>query len=290
MRALLTLARSLLPPLPDRNTRRAWLQLGAYWCVAIALWLLVAAVAYRAERRLGQGAVITGYALFVVMLALGAFNLRKRLPALPLGTARAWMIAHAALGAVAIPLYFQHSGGLWPAGRYEQLIAVAFYVTAISGIFGYFLEWLLPRRLTDLGDEVVFERIPAEIAALRERVEALIVEAMQEAGSSTLGRYYSESLDWYFWRPRFLLANLVGSNRSARWLRGHISALHRYLNERERLALDQIEALALRKSRLDAHYVLQGTLKLWLFAHVPAAGLLVALALWHLMVVNIYAL
>lgn len=290
MRALLMLARSLLPAMPDRDTRRAWLRLGAYWSVAIALWLLVAALAYRAERRLGQGAVITGYALFLVMLALGAFNVRKRLPALPLGTARAWMIAHAAMGAVAIPLYFQHSAGLWPAGGYEQLIAATFYVTVISGILGYFLEWLLPRRLTDLGGEVVFERIPAEIAGLRERTEALIVEAMQEAGSSTLGRYYSESLDWFFWRPRFLVSHLVGANRSTRWIRGHIGALRRYLNERECQALDRVEALALRKSQLDAHYALQGALKLWLFVHVPAAVLLVALALWHLMVVNIYAL
>src|SRR3989304_1968969 len=192
------------------------------------------------------------------------------------------MIAHAARGAVAIPLYFQHSAGLWPAGGYEQLIAATFYVTVISGILGYFLEWLLPRRLPALGGEVVFERIPAEIAALRERTEALIVEAMQEAGSSTLGRYYSESLDWFFWRPRFLVSHLVGANRSARWIRGHIGALRRYLNEYERQALDRIEALALRKSQLDAHYVLQGALKLWLFVHVPAAVLLVALALWHL--------
>jgi hypothetical protein len=275
--------------MPDRETRRNWMRLGVYWGSAIAIWLVVAALAYRSERRLGHGAVITGYTLILIMLALGAFNLRKRLPALPLGTARAWMIAHAAMGAVALPLYLQHAG-VWPSGRYEQLIAVAFYVTAGSGILGYFLEWLLPRRLTDLGGEVVFERIPAEIAALRERTETLIVEAMQEAGSSTLGRYYSESLDWYFWRPRFLVSHLVGANRSTRWIRGHISALRRYLNERERQALDRVEVLAMRKSQLDAHFVLQGTLKLWLFIHVPAAVLLLALALWHLMVVNVYAL
>lgn len=290
MRALLTLARALLPEAADRETRRAWLRIAAHWGIAIALWLVVAAIAFRAERRLGNAAMITGYALFLAMLALGAFNLRKRLPALPLGSARAWMIAHAAMGTVAIPLYFQHSGGLWPTGRYEQLIAVAFYVTAGSGILGYFLEWRLPRRLTDLGGEVVFERIPAEIAALRERTEALVLEAMREAGSSTLGRYYSESLDWYFVQPRFLLSHLFGSNRSARWVRGHIGALRRYLNEQERKALDRLEALALRKSQLDAHYVLQGALKLWLFVHVPAAALLLALALWHLIVVNVYAL
>ena len=53
--------------------------------------------------------------------------------------------------------------------------------------------------------------------------------------------------------------------------------------------LSQIEALALRKSQLDAHYALQSVLKFWLFFHVPAATLLVLLGSWHLLVVNIYA-
>lgn len=290
MRALLTLARSFLPRLPDRETRRAWLALGAYWAAAIVAWLVVAGIAYRTERRLGDGALVTGYTLFLLMLALGAFNLRKRLPALPLGSARAWKLAHLAIGAIAIPLYLQHGGGLWPAGRYEQLLAAAFYATMLSGLLGFFLQRLLPHRLTDIGGEVVFERTPAEIAALREQAEALVVAAMQEAGSGALGRYYAESLDWYFWRPRFLLSHLIGGNRSARWIRGHIGALRRYLSEREGQALDQVEVLALRKNQLDAHYVLQGTLKLWLFLHVPAAMLLLALACWHLLVLHIYAL
>ena len=71
---------------------------------------------------------------------------------------------------------------------------------------------------------------------------------------------------------------------------GHVSALRRYLNETERGVLDQVEQLAFRKNQLDAHFALQSVLKLWLFVHIPAAVLLLALALWHLLVVNIYAL
>ena len=68
-----------------------------------------------------------------------------------------------------------------------------------------------------------------EIADLRAQAEALVLRAMQEVGTDTLGRYYAESLDWYFWKPRFVLSHLLGANRSARWIRGHIHALRRYL-------------------------------------------------------------
>lgn len=290
MRAIQALATTLRAALPWRIAARAWLAWGGAAAIAFAVWLILTAVALRVERGLGNAAVVTGYALLVIMLLLAAFNLRKRLSVIPLGPVRAWMIAHVVLGALCVPLYFQHSGGLWPSGRYEQAIAFVFYVAMLSGIGGYFLEWLLPRRLTDLDSEIIYERIPSEIAALREHTEGLIVGAMQELGSDTLGRYYAESLDWFFWRPRFVLSHLVGSGRSARWIRGHIGALRRYLGESERQVLDQVEALALRKNQLDAHFALQGALKLWLFVHVPAAVLLVALVLWHLLLVNIYAL
>lgn len=290
MRALLALAKSYLPEVPGRAVRRTWLRRGAVAGAAFGAWALLAALAVLVDRRAGHGVLVTGYALLAILFALGAFNLRKRLPALPLGTARAWMATHLVVGVVAIPLYLQHAGGLWPSGRYEQLLALAFYGTMLSGIAGWLLQRLLPRRLTDLGGEVVFERIPAEIAQVRENAEGVVLAAMQAAGSSALGRYYAESLDWYFWRPRFLLSHLLGANRSARWILDHIRALRRYLGDEEREALDKVEALALRKNQLDAHYVLQGALKVWLFVHVPCAVLVIALALWHFLVVHIYAL
>ena len=267
-----------------------WRQHALFWGLGFGGWLLIAGVALRAERTLRDGSVVTGYALFALMLALGMFNLRKRLSVLPLGTARAWMKAHLVLGAVAAPLYFQHAGGLWPGGFYEQAIAVCFYATMLSGIAGYALERVLPGRLVHLESEVIYERISSEIAALRERAEALVVKAVQDTGSDTLGRYYAESLDWFFWRPRFRLSHLVGGLRGARWVHGHITALRRYLNDAERQVLDEIEQLALRKNQLDAHYALQSVLKLWLFVHVPAAVLLLVLACWHLLVVHVYRL
>ncbi|TMH62314.1 MAG: hypothetical protein E6H57_18995 [Betaproteobacteria bacterium] len=268
---------------------REWAQLALFWAIGIAGWLLVALAAWRAERSLREGALVTGYALLAMMLALAMFNLKKRLVALPLSTARAWMMAHLVIGTLGFPLYLQHAGGLWPGGHYERALALCFYTVMLSGIAGYVLQRLLPRRLTHLEGEVIYERIPSEVFTLRERVEALVLKGVQDAGADTLGRYYLESLHWFFRRPRFFLSHLFGSARGARWIRGHVGALRRYLNETERAALDQIESLALRKNQLDAHYALQSVLKLWLFVHIPSAVLLIVLAFWHLLVVNIYS-
>jgi len=271
------------------RTSGAWGELALIWGVGVALWLALALFALRTERALGHGASITGYALLAVMLALALFNVKKRLVALPLGTARAWMNAHLVLGAVAVPLYFQHTASLWPNGFYERVIAFLFYTVTLSGIVGYALQRLLPRRLAHLDAEVIYERIPGEVYAVRQQVEAEILKGVQAAGSDTLGRYYLESLHWFFRRPRFVMSHLFGSGHSARWIRAHVSALRRYLNETERGALDRIEALAFRKNLLDAHYAMQSLLKLWLFVHIPAAVGLIGLAFWHLLVVSIYA-
>lgn len=271
------------------RARRAWRLLGGFWLVALVVWAAVSALAWNAERSLGKASLVTGYALFAVILALAFFKARKRLLVLPLGTVREWMLAHVVLGALSVALYVQHTGSLWPPGRYEQAIALAFYVATLSGIGGYVLQRILPYRLAHLEGEVIYERIPAEIDSVRTQIEELILKAVKELGSDTLGRYYSESLEWFFWRPRFLAGHILGSGRSASWIRGRITALRRYLNEGERAYLGRIEELALQKSRLDAHYALQSVLKYWLFVHVPASVLLVLLACWHLLVVHIYA-
>ena len=263
--------------------------LSVFWLVALIFWCGVAALAWHSERSLGKPSTITGYCLFAVILALAALKARKRLLVLPLGTVRDWMLGHVVLGTLCIALYFQHTGTIWPNGHYERAIAASFYAVTFSGIAGYFLQRILPNRLAHLEGEIIYERIPAEIDALKTQVEDLILKAVRELGSDTLGRYYSESLEWFFWRPRFLLGHIVGSGRSASWIRGRITALRRYLNEGERAYLGRIEDLALQKSRLDAHYALQSVLKFWLFVHVPASALLVLLALWHLLIVNIYA-
>ena len=66
------------------NLRRSWRILGIFWLAALVLWLAVTGLAWHAERNLGNASVITGYALFAVILSLAFFKARKRLLELPL--------------------------------------------------------------------------------------------------------------------------------------------------------------------------------------------------------------
>jgi hypothetical protein len=257
--------------------------------IAFVGWLTITFLAWVGERNLWSVAHITGYTLFVIILTLVFFKARKRLLVLPLGTIRDWKLLHFVLGAVSLPLYFQHTGTFWPEGRYEQFIAVFFYAVSLSGLFGVILQRLYPRKLTDLGDQVIFERIPTELALLREEAQALVLLAARETSSHTLSRYYGESLYWFFQRPRFTLSHLLGTGRSEGWIQTRLFVLEKYMDPSESIYLKQLEAIALRKNGLDAHYAMQGALKLWLFVHVPVAVLLVLLACWHLIVINIYA-
>ena len=256
---------------------------------AVLAWILIAVVVWLARRNLWAVSHITGYILFVVVLGLVFLKARKRLLVLPLGPVRDWLLVHFVLGALSLPLYFQHTGTLWPQGRYEQFIALFFYTASLSAIVGIIFQRVYPRRLIDLGSQVIYESIPTELANLREEAEALVVNAVRETSSDTVGRYYAESFQWYFQKPRFVLSHLLGTGRSLGWIHMRVKVLDRFLNQTEREFMHKLEAIAIRKNGLDAHYAMQGALKLWLFVHVPSAILLVLLACWHLIVVNIYS-
>lgn len=257
--------------------------------LALIAWILIGVVTWLARRNQWSVSHITGYILFVVILGLVFLKARKRLLVLPLGPVRDWLLLHFVLGAISLPLYFQHTGTLWPQGRYEQFIALFFYSVSLSGIAGIIFQRIYPRRLIDLGSQVIYERIPTELANLREQAEALVLEAVRETGSDTLGRYYAESFHWYFQKPRFIFSHLLGTGRSTGWIQMRGRVLERFLNQSERDYMRKLEEIAIRKNGLDAHYAMQGALKMWLFVHVPSAMLLVLLACWHLIVVNIYS-
>lgn len=254
----------------------------------VVLWFLVSYWSWYAKLNFGSPDHITGYSLFVVVILLVAFKARKRTLVLPIGTVLDWKRLHLVLGAISLPLYFQHTGVIWPQGVYEQWIAFGFYGVSLSALLGLWLQKFYPQRLTDIGGEVIFERIHLEIATIRKQVNDLILQSAKSHANPALAKFYVESLAWYFQSPRFILSHLTGSQRSHTWINQHITILQHYLSEAEHSYLIQLEVLAMRKSRLDAHYALQGALKLWLFVHVPMAVLLVLLATWHLLLINIY--
>lgn len=250
-----------------------------------------AAVAYRAYAdvlHIREPALLSGWVLVGLFLFLALFNVRKKLANLPLGRASFWLYLHAVVGVLAAAVYFVHVGALWPRGGYEQLIAGLFYLVTLSGIAGYALQRAAPKLLTQVGYEIIWERIPAEIAHLRSRAEDCVMACSDETGSPVLGHHYLDCLAWYFRKPRFLVSSALSLQRGESWVEKQTQAVRRYLNDGERKHLETLRELALVKARVDKHYAIQGLMKLWLFLHLPLSlGLLIAVA-WHVALVHVY--
>jgi len=231
----------------------------------------------------------TGYLLFAFLVFLALYNGRKRLAMIPAGRASVWLTAHLAVGALAVALFWLHSSTLWPLGTADQVLAGLFYIVCASGVVGYGLQLWLPGRLARAGREIIYERIPAEVARIRAEVEQTVVAAADESGHDTLGRYYLQALAWYFARPRFVWSHAFGGGRAEHWFRRHLDTIGRYLSAAERRHLARIAELGAEKRHADVQYAMQSLLKRWTFLHVPLAGALLVIASWHLILVHVFA-
>lgn len=256
----------------------------------VVLFALAAVQARIIDLKTHDPAVISGYYLIGLIVLLGAFNLRKKLAMVPLGSAATWLRLHVAGGVLALVLFWLHTGTIWPSGLYEQLLALAFYLVSLSGIVGFILQRIYPRRLTETGVEVIYERIPAEIAAIRDRAEAIVLACTDETGSDTVARHYLETFHWFFRRPRNFLSHAFGGQRGRHWIRTQLANLERYLNEGEQAHLDKLGKLAYDKNRVDLHYAAQSVMKRWLLIHLPLSVLMLALAVWHFALVHVHAI
>lgn len=243
----------------------------------------------RVAGQLGDPEIVTGWSLLALMLFLGAFNVRKKLAAFNLGRVRAWLALHVAGGVLAVAIFIVHTGTVWPTGLYEQFMTALFWAVSATGVLGLAIIVTYPKRLTDSGREIIYERIPNELYSIRERAEAEVIACTAESGTSTLSDHYEETLDWYFRRPRFYVNYVVGGNQAEAWLRSHGEAVRRYLSDKETPYLDRLLDLAEDKVKIDRQYACQDVMRKWLVAHVPISVALIAASIWHLILVYVYA-
>jgi hypothetical protein len=232
----------------------------------------------------------TGYILLGLMVFLALYNGRKKLSMLPLGKASTWLTLHLAGGIFALVVFRLHVGSLWPIGPMHLALAALFYAVCVSGVIGYGLQLWMSRRLAQAGGEIIFERIPAEIAAIRAQAEKAVLKAAEESGNDTLGRDYLQTLAWYFAQPRFFWSCAMGGfgRRSENWLQRNLHTIGRYLSEAERAHLEDLSRLGAEKRRVDVQYAMQSLLKRWTIFHVPLAAAMLTLAVWHLILVEVF--
>ena len=255
---------------------------------AIAGIVSLCLVVHRQNIELKDSNILTGYVSLAVMCLLAVFNTRKKLSMLPIINARTWLVFHVVFGFAMIAVYAIHTQTLWPSGLYEQILACLFYLVSISGIAGYTLSRIVPRRLRHTGGEIIYARIPNEIYQIREASKKHISSALEQSGNETLSREYQESLAWFLAKPRFILSHISGSGRPSAWVENKAVSLEPFLSDSEKKEFNKVLELMRYKNQIDAHYANQKMMKVWLFFHLPVAvGLLVFVA-WHVLLVHLY--
>ncbi|MBC8351442.1 MAG: hypothetical protein H8E66_05615 [Planctomycetes bacterium] len=257
--------------------------------IAIVAALLLVWLSGAMTTALRDTARQTGWILFSMICFLAAYNLRKKLPFLPLGASATWLQFHIYVGLLTAVVFGVHVGWRIPNGLVESLLATLYLFVFASGVIGLFLSRSLAKRLTTRGDEVLFERIPVYRNRLQAEVETIVFEELDEAASTAVAQFYADRLRPFFAQTRNFWQHLVQSNRSRFGLLNEMQAYRRYLNDAERETMARLVTCVEAKDDLDYQFSLQATLKYWLFVHVPLTYALLVFAILHLLLVSAYS-
>lgn len=232
------------------------------------------------NQTLNHGSHVSGYVLFGAVVFLALFNLRKKLPFLPtLGTARMWMQLHIYVGLSTFVMFGMHIGWRIPNGQFEGVLAGLYMFVALSGVYGLYITRVLPKRLTNLPEEIIYERIPQFRKKLATQARELVLSAAET--SDVLARFYANRLVTFFERPRSMAYVLMPSSKQRRQLVTEINDLDRYLSDGQRKLGKELVTMVEQKDDLDYHGAIQGRLKVWLFGHIAMTYSLLIFSVLH---------
>ncbi|QDU55195.1 hypothetical protein [Aeoliella mucimassa] len=233
------------------------------------------------DQGLGRRSYMSGYVLYGLVAFLAAFNVRKKLPTLPLGNASTWLQLHIYVGLVTAGLFVMHIGWRLPNGWFECMLATSFSMTTVSGILGLIMTRRTPQMLNRVRDQVVYERVPILRRALAVRSREMVMQSVADSGATTLADFYAGRLFDFFARPRPFGYYLKPSSTRRKRLLYDMKQLDRYLSVPERDACEQLFAMVREKDDLDFQEMQQRWVKLWLFLHIALTYVLIVLATLH---------
>lgn len=225
-----------------------------------------------------------GWFLATLLGAMLLLPMRKTLSVLPLGRVRYWLQVHYYLGFLTVGVFLVHTKFRFPNAPMEWVLWILFCTIAVSGAVGGLLSKLIPRRLEEHGNRVLFEQIPGKRAALAEQAEAIGIEAARSGKATSLTTLYSESLFAYFAGTSNTIAHLRMSDRPLRRILGELQSVERYLDDDGKVLLRKMEGLVRAKNNLDFQYANAGILKTWLFFHVPPTYAAIAVIILHVLI------
>ena len=133
-------------------------------------------------------------------------------------------------------------------------------------MYGIYITRMVPKKLTALRSEVIFEQIPVRRRELVARTRQLVVDSAQ--ATDVIAKFYTNHLAAYMETSRSIRYLLIPSSRYCKKLVAETRGLDRYLSIEQRAFSGQLIDMIQMKEDLDFHYAMQGRLKIWLFAHI----------------------
>src|SRR3990170_3548964 len=100
---------------------------------ALCVWVRAEQLALRPT------AFKTGYLLLAAVCFLALYNVRKKLPFLPLGSSTAWLQSHLYVGIATVGLFALHIGPAWPRGVLDSILAIVYLLTVATGLVVLYL-------------------------------------------------------------------------------------------------------------------------------------------------------
>ncbi len=256
--------------------------------ITIVSLAILSVVVFAQNQTLRHSSFTTGYLLLGSVVFLAAFNLRKKLPFLPVfGSATFWMQLHIYVGLATFAMFGLHIAWRFPNGMFESFLAMLYLAVAISGVYGLYVTRVYPSRLNNLNEEVIFERIPLFRQQIALQARSLVLQASESSG--VLASLYTNRLAAFFEQPRKLSYLIRPTGQVRRQLTQEIEDLDRYLKEEQRCLSRQLIAMVNQRDDLDYHYALQGRLKVWMFAHIGLTYSLLAVALLHMVMAQAFS-
>jgi hypothetical protein len=155
---------------------------------------------------------LSGWALAGLVVVLTAYNLRKKLSFLPLGSSAAWLQLHIYGALLSLIVFTVHIDFRFPNGIFESGLAVLYLLVFLSGVSGLMLSRAIPPRLTTRGEEVLFERIPIFMKRIRDEVEVAVLGSVAETETTAMSEIHMARLKRFFDRPRRFWQHLLQSN------------------------------------------------------------------------------
>lgn len=259
-------------------------------CLTTVLTIIAVVVYVVSQGTLQATGFVSGWILFGMIVFLAAFNVRKAVPFLPLGSSAAWLQFHIYVAFLSFVIFAIHVHFSVPNGIFECALALIYLSVFLSGVVGLYISRTYPRRLTDLGNEVIFEHIPVVRRQLRDKIETIVLECNSDGGTSAIPVFYKSHIRPFMTGQYDVVSHLIRSSSPRhRNLSRAIADQNRYLSDEERGALQAVESLVNRKHQIDTQYALQGALKLWLFFHIPATWALIIFAIFHSILVHAWS-